>query len=182
MARIAVTRKGEDLEALTERLFKFDDPKSDHKAAAASLAAANRHLPLKKGGSRGKALEEGTFVVVPEVEGATHKESSIPLHHAAAGVLLEGAKQGIERLQVRLDEDRRQSERELGRTLELADSERLQRAAAADKAVAARLDMIRERAKARLESLAETDQTRRTVLDRASGTLTDFLDRYGRID
>ena len=119
---------------------------------------------------------------VPDVEGATPKASSAPLHHAAAGVLMERAKHGLDRLQVRLDENRRQSEQELGRTIELADAAPLRRAAKENKALAARLDAIRERAKARLDDIAEADQVQRTAIDRASATLTDFLERYGRTD
>jgi len=179
MARIARTRKGENLDDLTARLFEAADAKSGMKAAADGLAAANRHLRLR-GRGRNKVLEAGTFVAVPDAEGAEHTRASVPLSDAAAGILLERTRQGLEQLGPQLDTSRREAERELERTLELADSKALRAAAKRDEVLAKRLDGIREHGKRRLEDVARADAHQRSAVERAGKTISDLLERVAR--
>jgi phage tail protein X len=176
MARIARAKKGDTLDRLTKRLFDVAEPKTGMKEAADRLAAANRHLKLR-GRGRDKELKAGTFIAVPDVEGAEHTRASAPFGKAAARALLTRTQETLEAIGPRLAQAHRDATASTERTLKLADSRTLLSAAKESKALASRLETVREGSRRRLEELDRAHERRRAALERAGRTVTELLER-----
>lgn len=172
-----VTRfEGEkNLQELVGRLYAVDDPEARTADVAAALADANPSLPLRGSGALSKAIEPGTLIAVPDIEGARLTDVSQPVDSSFGQAILERTRGAIEQALSALEADREASVAEVKATLDLIGSKSFKAAAKRDDRLAAALKTVYANASARLDDLAAAESDQRLAVEGAQSAIVDLL-------
>jgi hypothetical protein len=176
--RVARFRGEKNLSELTKRLFAFDDPKAATQAEVGRrLAEANPHLPLSRSRALPKAVEPGTLIVVPDVEGVSPRPSVTSLEEESVTVLLERARTAMEQLRPQLDQMHERAVAQIEETERLVNSPAARSVRRHDKEASSILKDVVAASRARRAQLDRIAARREAALQDAYETATSLLER-----
>jgi hypothetical protein len=182
--RVSRYRGDKNLRELVDRLYSLSDDGPSRSEAADRLVEANRHLPLRSR-TLSRSVDEGAFIVVPELAGAFDGRSSAPLPSTAAQVIRARATDALDAIAGQLERDAGRETQEIDTVAGLLESEQFKAATRENPGLAKLGKQVASRVRERRERLAVVQQRRGQALEDARSQiaeLTGVIDTRARRD
>jgi len=177
--RVTRFNNQKNLTELVEHLFKVGKTPGTRAAALNALADANPGIDLRAG-RLAERVPEGTLLVVPEVEGATHTKRSKELSDETAAALLSRTKVVIADADRALEESSDRLVAQIKSRVAELESQEIRQAAGGDPDVEKRLDLLNEEARQSVEQLSERRSREQAALQDAEATVAMLVKQLWR--